>query len=164
MNKWSIRKRIIGIFVLLFIVLLIIPLSWISSTGICFNWVTFTEEWYKILLSSFVSSVLFGVVAFLFIDSWKRKIKVREINTLIIKQKEIAGQILSNCNARENILNFLYNHDKIIPHCPQYLEGTVKGQKYFIIRQMNFFINNQTDCVYKEKAKNDIIEFCKSFI
>ena len=161
-NKFSLRERVIGIFVFLYIVLLVLPLSWVSFTNITVDWVTFTEEWYKVLLTSFVSSVLFGFVVFLLIDSWGKKIEAHEINELIIKQKTIAKQILSNCN-NEDIRKFLSNHDRIIPHCPKYLEGTIKGHKFFIIRQMHFYINTHKNSMYKEKAKNDIIKFCRNF-
>ena len=161
MSKWS-KKVIIGVSAFLSIALLL-PLSWIFFKGITINWATLTEEWYKTLLTPFVSTVLFGFVAFLFMKLWEEKNHQFEINKLIIEQKKIAEQIVLNCDL-ETIKIFLSNNNQIIQKQTNslYLEGIVNGDK--IIDQMLFYIREKTDNMLREEAKKDIKEFCENFI
>ncbi|MDR2126639.1 MAG: hypothetical protein LBP63_07405 [Prevotellaceae bacterium] len=154
------NKNAFFVIAIVLVIILLLPLCWSSCKNITIDWVTFTEEWYKTFFSSFLSTVLFGFVVYIFIESWHNTTNQHEIETLINKQKEIATQILSRCN-QINIKAFLSNHNQIISKQPYYLIGIINGQK--IIEQMLFFIKTNKNHILMEAAKKDIIEFCENF-
>jgi len=160
MSKFS--KKIVTCIIVFLSIVLLLPLTWIFCTNIIIDWATLTEEWYKILLSSFVSSVLFGFIAFLFIEFWKTKNQQHEIGELITTQKNIAKEILQNFNL-ENLKTFLTNHNQIVLLQPNtlYLVGIIKGD--IVIPQMDFYIRQLNDDILRNKAKDDIIIFCENF-
>jgi len=144
-----------------FTIALLLPLCWICFTDICIDWANLTAEWYKILLSSFATSVLLGFIAVLFIELWKTTNNQQEIIDLISKQKETAKKILSNCNIA-NVKEFLSNHNQIIDKQPYYITDIIKGN--IIKEQMLFFISSNKNPLLMKKAEKDIIEFCKNFL
>ncbi|MDR0560439.1 MAG: hypothetical protein LBG92_09720 [Prevotellaceae bacterium] len=160
------KKNLLIYIIISLIVLFLIPLTWFCSKGITINWIVFTEEYYKILLSYFVSPVLFGFLAYLLIEEWKSKKQNSEIKKLIIEQKKIAGEIfadnLSNdLKLKEKIKMFVENNIKLINLKSPYLLGTVKSD--IIIEQMNFYLSQQANDMLRKKAKDDIIVFCQNF-
>ncbi len=155
-------RNILVVFIT-FVILLIIPMCWVERIEI--DWAIFTTEWYKILWSSFMSTLAFGFMSYLLIDRWKDENKKQKVKYLIKEQKKILTLIRKECSVK-NVKLFLSNHSKIMELDITSLYIEFPGGGNYIIEQMKYYIltpDFPENDKLRKKAKHDISVFAENF-